>query len=164
MAKYYNIKDEEVIQTRYKIPEEMLEKKGLLPVSFKTIRLEEGTTKGVRNEAVIEDDVYVTYKTVFYHVDTLEEVKAKKIKDLRNYIIPKFPETFRQINAILGEYDTEKNDSIKKQVSDMRDYIDTHEPLIEALKTIEEVSDYEFRMEEDIPEEPELDENGELIV
>jgi len=164
MAKYYKIVDDEIIITRHKIPEEMLEKKGLLPVRFETINLEEGVTDGVRNESVIEDGVYVTYKTKFFHVDTLEEVKAKKIKDLRNYIIPKFPETFRQINAILGEYDIEKNDSIKQTVSDMRDYIDLHEPLIEALKTVEEVSDYEFRMEEDIPEEPELDENGELIV
>jgi len=162
--KYYKIESEEVIITRHKIPEEMLEKKGLLPVRFETINLEEGVTDGVRNESVIEDGVYVTYKTRFYHVDTLTEVKAKKIKDLRNYIIPKFPETFRQINAILGEYDVETNQAIKDMIAFLRDYIDLHEPLIEALKTIEEVSDYEFRMEEDIPEEPELDENGEVIV
>jgi hypothetical protein len=151
--KYYKIDTKEIINTAKTIPEELLSKKGLLPYFVEVKRYPEGTTPDEEEGVKVLSNKVVKVVNKFYHVNTLEEEKALKIKNLKKYVEPKFPELWRQINAILGEYDADKNQEIKDKVSELRAYIDAHETAINALDSVDDVKSYDYLMEEDKVEE-----------
>jgi len=157
--RYYKIETKEYIKTANIIPEEMLSKKGLLPVIRENINLEEGVIPKEETGFYIEKDKVRDIRVKFYHVDTLDEVKVKRIKALKQYIQPKFPDLFKQINTLLGEYDKTKSNEIKKQVKDMRVYIQGFEDQILASTTIDDANAIDYIMEEDRMEEDRMEED-----
>jgi len=147
--RYYKIETEEYITTRNVIPEDMLEKKGLLLVVKERVKLEEGTTPKEESGKYIEKDKVRDVLVEFFHVDTLDEAKEKKVSALKQYISPKFPPVFKQLNTLFGEYGVDKGNSIKKQVKDMRAYIDGYEIQILAAKDFQSLEAIDYVMEED---------------
>lgn len=85
---------------------------------------------------------------------TVEQLKEDKIKQLGQYVKPKFPTIEQQLNAQSKKppksYDTEKVDKILDDSKFWKDYHDDREIEILALLTEQEVLDFEFRTQEDI--------------
>ena len=79
----------------------------------------------------------------------LEEYKNKKIEELKKYMQPKFPETYKQINSILGEYIEEKNTEIKQKITTNREHINNYEQQIITCTTHEEVYNIDYLTTED---------------
>ena len=145
--RYAKIIDEEVkiITTATVIPDEGLVKKGLLKiVDVKpSVKAWESIVKDGYD---VGDEVSVKYKVL---AKSLDDYKQERINDLKTYIGQKFPASYKQINALLGEYSDEKCASIKSEVAEWRAYIDSFEAQLLDCESCEEVAKVDFLTEED---------------
>ncbi len=95
-------------------------------------------------------------KTIIYSDITLDEYKSKRIEDLDNYLKPKYPDLYTQVNAAMSKiykdnkiYNGTKADKIKEKVVLWRDYFYLWKGNIEACNTYEEIKNIDYRTEED---------------
>lgn len=152
MGRYAYINDGKIVKiinTRKEIPEFMWKKKGLLPVIIETIEIEEGQQPLKEKGLYIEKNRVLDLRVMFYHINTLEEVKEKKIKSMRNYLSSKFPATHKQLNSALGIYDDIESNEIKNNIIKWRNYFNNFEEQILACEDIESVNKINYITEED---------------
>lgn len=146
----YDKRKEEIITYKQDVSDEILAKRDyILPVE----RIVNGypNTEEAPEEAgiFVEEDKVREVINKPYHVKTLDEEKEYKINALKEYVSPKFPALFKQINAMDGEYSDEENTAILKSKSDWRKYIDNFEEQINACETIDEIKAIDYVLEED---------------
>ena len=137
----------DLVRTRTEISDEALVKNGLIKI------IDEGAPdireyQKIKKELNLVDKVKVVAKYTITD-KSLDLFKTQKIFRLKQYISGKFPPMFKQVNALLGEYDEVKSSEIKQQIEDWRAYIDSFELLINDANTYEEVEKIDFTPEED---------------
>ena len=149
--RYYKLDTKEIIDTKNEIPTEFWVKKNILPVITEFPKYEEGSNPVEDDGLYIESDKIREVRNKFYHVDTLEERKNKKINQLRFYIEDKFPRIEEQLSAVVsGIYPIEKENKIKESVIYWNKYIDDLKIEINLLTNVEDINSFEFRIPEDI--------------
>lgn len=139
---FYRLDKEEIINTKTDILQEDLEKKQILPVVRLYPEVLETEIPKREDGTYILDDKVEVVKNNIIKVLTLEQVKEDKIKLLKIEYSTQFPQMFKQVNAILGEYDEDKCQEIKDSIHNTRLEIDKKEKEILALTTIEYVEEY----------------------
>jgi len=152
MVRYAKIKDGKVeteLQTLTEIPQKVWAKKSILPIIFVTDNYEEGETPVRKADYYIFEDRVEKVNNQFIHTPTLDELKEDKIKQLKNYLAPKFPKDYKQFNSALGIYTEQEITEIKNQINTWRDYCNNMEDLINACETKEELENIDYRVEED---------------
>lgn len=145
--KYYKISEQKIINTVNEIPEEMLEKKGLLKYKRTIIKIPD--TEDYSGEVgLIIGDICEEVIVEKYHIDTIEELKEKKISQLKSDctrdILDKYPE-YKQINAGLGIYDDETNSEIKQYIVNARSVLYEVLGLIEQCDTQESLDELYYK-------------------
>ena len=148
--RYYDKRDGKIYNTSRMTSEALVKKDFLLPVEINNISIQDTeTTTEVNGIVELEDKAVWTIITK-YHIDTLEEAKVKKVKDLKNYVAPKFPKDYKQRSASLGVYSEEENTLIITEVQKWYNYIEDFEAGINNCINVEEVNNVDFRTPEDI--------------
>jgi hypothetical protein len=147
MPRYAKIKDNEVInelQTLTTIPQDDWTIKNILPLININERYIEGTKPERENGYYILKDKVEKVNNSFYREPTLEELKEQKLKELDNYILPTFPELYKQINSLFGIYDKTKSDEIKNQVIEQRNKYHQLKDEIENSLTTDNIEQVRF--------------------
>ncbi len=128
----------------YKI--ETLIEHGYYPIEIVSEPMQPWQKKSGQTYKIKNDKVE---KTILYTDDSLDDYKSQRVKELSNYLAPKYPAEYAQINASNGIYDEEKSALIISEVKKWRDYFYLWKGNIEACETYEEVLAIDYITEED---------------
>lgn len=117
MVWFYRLDKEEIIQTQTDIPQEMWEKKQLLPYRKVTLEVEQGTEPERQEGIEIFEDRVEDVRIKWFKVPTVEEIKDSKLKQSQKecyeYVTSKYPE-YKQLSALHGGiYSDVENQEIK---------------------------------------------------
>lgn len=145
MFKYYDKRNNRIIKTEEEIPQWLLDKKTfLLPVEEVLLNVQDIDTpereSGIYELADKVEQVIVTR----FHVNTLEEEKACKIRELKNYVYTQLPEVQDQLFVLAGVITGSPADSIKQKVLQAKNYFYAKKAEIEDLSTIDEVKAFNY--------------------
>jgi len=99
MVKYYRLDEQKVIDTVTEIPQEMWERKQLLPYELVWVEISDLEVLPENTFEILSDKVLET-KYTSIHIPTLDELKANKIELLKsstlNYTYEKVPQYKRE--------------------------------------------------------------------
>lgn len=168
--KYYKINEDTVINTANIIPDDMLEKKGLLKYKLNTVKIPDTEDKPEDYGKVVKK-VYNWYRHVHYHIPTFEEVKTQKFGEIKNTYQTIMNGGFECSNGI--KLDCRESDKINwlmvklqggvvESIKDFNNNIHTLEPEV-VMTMMTELEEYYKKILSDKWEIEELVKNANTI-
>lgn len=140
MEKYYKLTEEKVIRTVTTIPENMWERKGILPYE-RIVNIEYSEEVSEVSNIDIQEDKVIETITKYKIAPTLEEVKIRKIREVRGVCEMNIIEEYSLFDQSLASLGLLASPKIQEMKDFIQNQLDKKYSLIDEVNYLDSIDE-----------------------